>query len=212
MFGVATTHGRYDGPATKRLSTWTKDYLFKAALADLGCAMVGVFVAAQVGFGSKITATHLAFSLALLGLWLAAVWLTGGCDARLIGMGLLQEVAGRRTTVRSTAGLTLLHVDHPQLTGIRLLMKDLFDRCVAAVALIVLAPLMAILAVSVRLSYRGSALFIRVRVDKNGRMFTIHKRPLVPPALLRSVTPALLRSVAPEPGIIAYHTNHLSHT
>ena len=37
-------------------------------------------------------------------------------------------MAGPRTTVRPTAGLTLLHVDHPQLSGPRQVLKDLFDR------------------------------------------------------------------------------------
>ena len=37
----------------------------------------------------------------------------------------LLDVAGPRTTIRPTAGLTLLHVDHPQLTGIRLVIKEL---------------------------------------------------------------------------------------
>jgi hypothetical protein len=41
----------------------------------------------------------------------------------------LLDVAGPRTTIRPTAGLTLLHVDHPQLAGTRLVLKDLFDRC-----------------------------------------------------------------------------------
>ncbi len=44
----------------------------------------------------------------------------------------LLDVAGPRTTIRPTAGLTLLHVDHPQLSGLRLVLKDLFDRCAAA--------------------------------------------------------------------------------
>ena len=57
----------------------------------------------------------------------------------------LLDVAGPRTTIRPTAGLTLLHVDHPQLSGLRLLLKDLFDRCVAAAALILFLPLMVLL-------------------------------------------------------------------
>ena len=40
----------------------------------------------------------------------------------------LLDVAGPRTTIRPTAGLTLLHVDHPQLSGPRQVVKDLFDR------------------------------------------------------------------------------------
>jgi hypothetical protein len=47
----------------------------------------------------------------------------------------LLDVAGPRTIVRPTAGLTLLHVDHPQLSGPRQMVKDLFDRCAAAMAL-----------------------------------------------------------------------------
>jgi exopolysaccharide biosynthesis polyprenyl glycosylphosphotransferase len=87
----------------------------------------------------------------------------------------LLDVAGPRTTIRPTAGLTLLHVDHPQLEGFPLALKDLFDRCAAAAALIMLAPLMAALAVTIRLSDRGPALFSQVRVGKNGREFRMYK-------------------------------------
>ena len=37
------------------LSTWTRDYLREVALADLGCAVLGVFVAAQLRFGNNVT-------------------------------------------------------------------------------------------------------------------------------------------------------------
>ena len=57
----------------------------------------------------------------------------------------LLDVAGPRTTIRPTAGLTLLHVDHPQLDGARLVLKGLFDRCAAALMLLVLSPLLAVL-------------------------------------------------------------------
>jgi exopolysaccharide biosynthesis polyprenyl glycosylphosphotransferase len=87
----------------------------------------------------------------------------------------LLDVAGPRTTVRATAGLTLLHVDHPQLNGARLVLKGLFDRCTAALALILLAPLLAVLAGVIWLSDRGPALFTQVRVGKDGRAFRIYK-------------------------------------
>jgi exopolysaccharide biosynthesis polyprenyl glycosylphosphotransferase len=87
----------------------------------------------------------------------------------------LLDVAGPRTTVRPTAGLTLLHVDHPQLGGIRIIIKDLFDRCLAAAALILLSPLLVILAVVIWLSDRGPALYTQVRVGKDGRAFRIYK-------------------------------------
>jgi exopolysaccharide biosynthesis polyprenyl glycosylphosphotransferase len=87
----------------------------------------------------------------------------------------LLDVAGPRTTVRPTAGLTLLHVDHPRLGGVRLLLKDLFDRCVAAAVLILLFPLMVVLGVTIWLHDRGSALFTQTRVGKDGRVFRIYK-------------------------------------
>lgn len=44
----------------------------------------------------------------------------------------LIDVTGPRTTVRPTAGLTLLHVDHPQLSGAQVVLKGVFDRFAAA--------------------------------------------------------------------------------
>jgi len=325
--------------ATSGASTWSKDYLRRAALADLGCAVVGVFVAAQLRFGEHVNGTYVALSLALPGLWLAAVALAGGYDDRFIGTGsdeyrkilnagvgltaalaifsylvnvdlsrayvlialptatlfdlvarykirkrlhrlrdagrcmlsvvavghesavadlvkelgrdhyhgltvvgacvaqpavgdevagvplygglddvpaavrafgadtvavlacpemdgirlrslawelektgtdlcvspALLDVAGPRTTIRQTAGLTLLHVDHPQLSGFRVFVKDLFDRSMAATALILLSPLLVLLAVAIRLHDRGPALFTQVRVGKDGHMFRIYK-------------------------------------
>jgi len=339
MFGVAATGGRIERRAPRRLTTWTRDYLRKVALADLGCAVVGVFMAAQLRFGSNVTDMYLALSLALPVLWIAALWLAGAYDVRFIGTGsdefrkvlnagvsltaavaifsyainlelsrayvvialpsvtlfdllarfamrkrlhklrsrnrclhnvvavghelavadlvtelkrdwyhglsvvgacvvrpgecdevvgvpvyggldditaavkaysadtvaitacpemdgvrlrslawelektgtdlcvspALLDVAGPRTTIRPTAGLTLLHVDHPQLSGLRLVLKGLFDRCAAAAALVMLAPVMVALAVAVWLHDRGPALFTQVRVGKDGNSFRMYK-------------------------------------
>jgi len=335
MFGVAETGDRVEPRAARRLSTWSRDYLREVALADLACGVVGVFIAAQLRFGSNVTSMYLALSLALPVLWVAALWLAGAYDVRFIGTGsdefrkvlnagigltaavtifsyainlelsrayvvialpgltvfdmlarfalrkrlvrrrmrgkcmhsvvavghelavadlvtelgrdgyhglnvvgacvvqpgeldelagvpvyggldditaavkafnadtvavtacpemdgirlrslawelektgtdlcvspALLDVAGPRTTVRPTAGLTLLHVDHPQLSGFRLVFKGLFDRCAAGAALVMLAPLMTILASAVWLHDRGPALFTQVRVGKDGHAF-----------------------------------------
>jgi exopolysaccharide biosynthesis polyprenyl glycosylphosphotransferase len=87
----------------------------------------------------------------------------------------LLDVSGPRTTIRPTAGLTLLHVDHPQLSGLGLVVKDLFDRLVAVAALILLFPLMAVIGAMIRLHDRGPALFTQTRVGKDGRVFRIYK-------------------------------------
>jgi exopolysaccharide biosynthesis polyprenyl glycosylphosphotransferase len=87
----------------------------------------------------------------------------------------LLDVAGPRTTIRPTAGLTLLHVDHPRLDGIRLAVKAVFDWCLAGLALVMLAPLMGVLALMIRLEDGGPALFSQVRVGRDGRAFRIYK-------------------------------------
>jgi exopolysaccharide biosynthesis polyprenyl glycosylphosphotransferase len=320
-------------------SVWAKDYLRRAALADLGCAVVVVFAVVQLRFGEHVTGTYVALSLVLPVLWLTAVGLAGGYDVRFIGTGsdefrkvlnagvsltaavaifsflvnielsrayvlialptvtvfdlvarlgmrkrlhklrgtgrcmlsvvavghesavadlvrelgrdryhgmtvvgacvarrsagdevagvpvygnlddvtaavgffgadtvavlacpemdgvrlrslawdlektgtdlclspALLDVAGPRTTIRPTAGLTLLHVDHPQLSGFRMVIKDLFDRCVAAAALLLLLPLMVLLGVMIWLHDRGPALFTQTRVGQDGRVFRIYK-------------------------------------
>jgi exopolysaccharide biosynthesis polyprenyl glycosylphosphotransferase len=339
MFSVATSRDDYARQTTRRWSAWTKDYLRKAAVADLGCGVLGVFLAVQLRFGSEVTAAYTILSLALPLLWIIALWLAGGYDDRFIGTGsdeyrkvlnagagltttlaifsyainidlsrayvvvalpsvtvfdliaryamrkrlharrmrgeclhsvvavghelavadlvtelgrdryhgltvvgacvvqpgecdelagvpvygglddiiaavkafgadtvavtacpemdglrlrslawelektgtdlclspALLDVAGPRTTIRPTAGLTLLHVDHPQLVGFGLLIKGLFDRCAAAAALVMLAPVMAALAAMVWLYDRGPALFTQIRVGKDGHSFRMYK-------------------------------------
>ncbi|MEU7888249.1 sugar transferase [Microbispora bryophytorum] len=87
----------------------------------------------------------------------------------------LMEVAGPRIAIRPVAGLPLLHVEHPELTGGRRLVKGVFDRLVAAAALVVLAPLLAAVAVAVRASGPGPVLFRQRRVGRDGVEFTILK-------------------------------------
>ncbi|MEV5329833.1 sugar transferase [Nonomuraea fastidiosa] len=87
----------------------------------------------------------------------------------------LMDVAGPRTMIRPVAGMPLLHVEHPELAGARQLVKNVFDRVVAAALLVLLAPFMAGLAVAVRATSPGPALFRQTRVGRDGRLFTILK-------------------------------------
>ena len=95
----------------------------------------------------------------------------------------LLDVAGPRTTIRPVAGLPLLHVDHPELAGIRQAVKSVFDKTCAASALLMLAPLFAVIAISVRLADHGPVFFRQTRIGKDGRGFTLYKfRTMVPDA------------------------------
>ncbi|GHE40936.1 exopolysaccharide biosynthesis polyprenyl glycosylphosphotransferase [Streptosporangium violaceochromogenes] len=87
----------------------------------------------------------------------------------------LMEVAGPRITIRPAAGLPLLHVDHPEIAGLRQLLKNLFDRVGAALLLLVLLPLLAVLVVAVRASGPGPVFFRQRRVGRGGAEFTIYK-------------------------------------
>jgi exopolysaccharide biosynthesis polyprenyl glycosylphosphotransferase len=87
----------------------------------------------------------------------------------------LLDVAGPRTTIRQTAGLTLLHVDHPELSGARQVLKGMFDRVMACFALVMLSPLLLAVAVAIKLHDGGPALFTQTRVGKDGKAFRIYK-------------------------------------
>ena len=340
MSSSVVTSDSYRNRTTRRPSVWTRDYLRRVAVADLGCAVLAVFAAAQLRFGDDVTATYLILSIPLPAVWLIALTVAGAYDARFIGTGsdefrkvlnagvgltaaaailsyavnirlsrgyllialpsttmfdllaryalrkhlhklrrtgrcmssvvavgheqtvaslvrelqrdryhglqvvgacvaqqpavadevagvpvhggfgdipaavaafgadavavlacpemdgvrlrslawelektrtdlcvspALLDVAGPRTTIRPTAGLTLLHVDHPQLSGLRVALKGLFDRCFGAVALILLLPLLATVSMTVWLHDGGPVLFTQVRVGKDGRVFRIYK-------------------------------------
>jgi exopolysaccharide biosynthesis polyprenyl glycosylphosphotransferase len=73
------------------------------------------------------------------------------------------------------AGLPLLHMDHPELAGMRWVLKGMFDKLIAGTALIAVAPVLAGIALAIRLADRGPALFRQIRVGKNGHPFTVYK-------------------------------------
>jgi exopolysaccharide biosynthesis polyprenyl glycosylphosphotransferase len=95
----------------------------------------------------------------------------------------LLDLAGPRTTIRPVAGLPLLHLDHPEFNGARLVVKASFDKSVALAALLAVAPLLGLLTLLIRLEDGGPVLFRQLRVGKDGRQFCIYKlRTMVPDA------------------------------
>ncbi len=88
---------------------------------------------------------------------------------------ILLDVAGPRTTIRPVAGLPLLYVDHPDLIGVKQLIKSAFDRTVAAAALVLFAPLFAGIALAIKASDGGPVVFRQTRIGRDGKDFTIYK-------------------------------------
>jgi exopolysaccharide biosynthesis polyprenyl glycosylphosphotransferase len=102
-------------------------------------------------------------------------WALENSDVEIVVAPALIEVAGPRLHIRPVAKLPLLHVEKPELTGTRRVIKNVFDRSSALAALLVLAPLMVGVALAIRLTSRGPALFRQTRVGSQGKPFTIYK-------------------------------------
>jgi exopolysaccharide biosynthesis polyprenyl glycosylphosphotransferase len=102
-------------------------------------------------------------------------WQLEGTATDLVVSPGLTEVAGPRLHIRPVAGLPLLHVDEPEFSGFRRVLKGAFDRTVAAAALLVFSPLFIVLALAVRLTSDGPALFRQVRVGRDGGTFMMLK-------------------------------------
>jgi exopolysaccharide biosynthesis polyprenyl glycosylphosphotransferase len=115
-------------------------------------------------------------------------WELEKTDTDLCVAPALLDVAGPRTTIRPVAGLPLLHLDHPEFTGARRVVKTAFDRAIAMAALILTAPLLAFVALAIKLGDGGPVLFRQTRVGKDGQTFTVYKfRTMVLDAEARKV-------------------------
>ncbi|NKX49807.1 sugar transferase, partial [Arthrobacter deserti] len=87
----------------------------------------------------------------------------------------LTNVAGPRIQMRPVEGLPLMHVDLPQFPGFRHLLKRAVDIAAPSLALVLLAPLFAVLAVMIRRDSPGGAIFRQERVCRDGRTFQMYK-------------------------------------
>lgn len=91
-----------------------------------------------------------------------------------VGTGL-RELGPGRARLGHAGSLPLIHVRHAQLRGGRRGAKAAWERSAAALALLVLAPVLLAIAVLVRLDSEGPALFRQERVGRDGRRFTMLK-------------------------------------
>jgi exopolysaccharide biosynthesis polyprenyl glycosylphosphotransferase len=87
----------------------------------------------------------------------------------------LYESINERTTLDHVGGLPLLTLHTVDPRGWQFAIKHAIDRSVALAGLIVASPLLALVALSVRLSSPGPALFRQGRVGRDGREFDVLK-------------------------------------
>jgi exopolysaccharide biosynthesis polyprenyl glycosylphosphotransferase len=102
-------------------------------------------------------------------------WALEGLAVDLIVAPALTDVAGPRVSVRPVAGLPLLHVDQPDITGVRYLVKECVERAIAAAMLLIALPVVGVLAAAVKLTSPGPVFFSQTRVSRLGREFQIFK-------------------------------------
>jgi exopolysaccharide biosynthesis polyprenyl glycosylphosphotransferase len=102
-------------------------------------------------------------------------WELEDTDAELLLAPAVTDVVGPRVHIRPVAGLPLLHMERPELTGIRRFTKEVVDRTAATVGLLLLAPVLLGIAVAIRLDSRGPVLFRQERVGRCGETFTMLK-------------------------------------
>lgn len=85
------------------------------------------------------------------------------------------DVVGPRIQTRPVAGLPLIHVETPRYSTGQRLAKRAMDVLGAAIAVLLLSPVMVIIALCIRASTHGPALFRQVRVGLDGREFRLFK-------------------------------------
>jgi len=102
-------------------------------------------------------------------------WQLEGRATELVLAARLAEVAGPRVQFRPVDGLPLVHVELPTFAGPGHVAKRAFDVVTAALALVLLSPVLAVLALTVRLDSAGPVLFRQRRVGLDGRVFEMLK-------------------------------------
>jgi exopolysaccharide biosynthesis polyprenyl glycosylphosphotransferase len=104
---------------------------------------------------------------------LAARVQAAGAD--LLMAPAIVDVAGPRMALRSVDGLHLAHVKEPTFTGPQRFAKEIVDRLASFLGLLALSPVIAVVAIAIKLDDRGPVFFRQVRSGRDGRPFKILK-------------------------------------
>jgi exopolysaccharide biosynthesis polyprenyl glycosylphosphotransferase len=102
-------------------------------------------------------------------------WELEGAGVDIVVAPALTDVAGPRVHVRPVSGLSLLYVEQPEFHGPSWAIKEVFDRCAAALGLLVVLPFFAVFAVLIKITSPGPVIFRQLRVGRDGKVFTVYK-------------------------------------
>ena len=87
----------------------------------------------------------------------------------------LFDLAFARTTVEDVDGMPLISLRAPAINGYTSLVKRVFDVVVSSLLILVTSPVMAAIAVAIKLDSPGPVIFSQWRVGENGRLFRMYK-------------------------------------
>jgi exopolysaccharide biosynthesis polyprenyl glycosylphosphotransferase len=102
-------------------------------------------------------------------------WALEKTRAELLLAPAVTEIVGTRVRIRPVCGLPLMHMERPELTGVRRLTKDLFDKTSAGLGLLLLLPVLLGIAVAVKVTSHGPVFFRQERVGRDGQTFSMLK-------------------------------------
>ncbi len=102
-------------------------------------------------------------------------WSLEGAGVELLVHPGLVEVAGPRMHIRPHVGLPLLHVEQPHFVGWRRFVKRATDIGLSGLGLLVISPVLALIALAIKLGDRGPVLYRQIRVGLDGTTFTMLK-------------------------------------
>jgi len=107
-------------------------------------------------------------------------------DIHMIVVPALTDISAQRLTVRPVAGMPLVDVDRPQAMAAARWIKRFWDVVGASLLLLLAAPVMGLVAISIKLEDGGPILFRQTRVGLKGAVFDCLKfRSMAPDAEAR---------------------------
>lgn len=102
-------------------------------------------------------------------------WELEDLDVDLIVVPGLSEISGDRMSMRPVAGLPLVHLEPPRSRDAVKLSKRVFDVVASALILLAVSPVMAGIALAVKLGDGGPVIFRQQRVGRGGETFEFLK-------------------------------------
>jgi len=149
------------------------DLIGTVSSVHVDCSVTGVReLVEQLGVQRIIVGPHsISKEESILNLIQSAKWL----GVRISLMPTVMTVVGVTTTVDQLDSLVLLGVSRFGLSRSSLALKRTLDLVAGGAVLVLLAPLMVAIAIAVRLTSQGPALFKQERIGRHARPFTIYK-------------------------------------